>query len=513
MLTRRFPSRTHLLAALLALVMALAGCATSSAPTAGPSMPAPDEPASSAAPSRGPAADQEIRVSPVRLDDYLTNPGMGWQDGPEHHGKLGFPETVAYANRRDIAWSELNPAPGVYAWAVLDAQLEQAVADGKQFSFRVYTTVGEGYDGDKIPEWVVAEGARILPGGEPDYASCVYQEAWGTFVNELIRVYDGDPNVAFIDISGYGNFNEWNWHDQQTEWDFQWERDYANGSATAASFTTLDGQARRRLVDMFIGGAFDGHTCRMPDGSTAQVDYAYRGFQRTQLIMPYAGIVQSTQYVASRRGDVGFRYDCLGRDGEGVFDKVGGEILCTWKNAPVVYEMCGPDEASVQDATWLLRQTHGSLVHNNNWEHSLAHLEEMMQPVGYRYALKDVIFRTFGRQMEVEMQWQNLGLAPSYPRMGQDLRLNIYLINRAGRVAFEAPVAAQIHTWLPADPFGTEAPAYLARYAGEIPAFLEAGDYQVGVAIIERRTGLPVQLAMPGRDANGIYVLFSVKIR
>ena len=64
-----------------------------------------------------------------------------------------------------------------------------------------------------MPEWVLQKGAKILNSGEPDYSNCRYQEEWGKFVAELIARYDGNPDIAFIDISGYGNFSEWSWRD------------------------------------------------------------------------------------------------------------------------------------------------------------------------------------------------------------------------------------------------------------------------------------------------------------
>jgi len=458
------------------------------------------------------ASVSEARVIPGNNKDYLVNPGIGWQDGPEPFGIMNFPETVAYANRRDIAWAELNPAKGAYDWTVLDAQLESAVKTGKQFSFRIYSFVGEGFDGNKVPDWVLNEGARLLPSGEPDYSNCIYQAEWGEFIHELIRVYEGNPDIAFIDISGYGNFNEWSWQDSQTEWDERWEEDYSNGTASAASFSTLDGQARRRLVDIFIGGSFSGHACRNPNGTIAQVDYTYPGFQKTQLIMPYAGIVQSSQYVVSRRSDIGFRHDCLGRDGKHLFEKAGNEILRTWKNAPVVYELCKPAETDVEDARWLLQMTHGSIVHNNKWSYSLDQLEGMMLPVGYRYFLKEIYFKIVGRWVDVEMEWQNLGLAPNYPKMGQDFRLYFCLLDKTGRFAFKDPVPVEISKWLPSGVFEDEPPSYKVSYENQLPSFLEAGKYLVGVSIIDIRTGLPIQLALDDRDANGAYILFQTKI-
>ena len=465
-------------------------------------------------PPPGPVENKNdsLHISPIALDNYMINPGIGWQDGPEPFGIVGFPGTVSYSNRREIAWSVLNPQEGVFDWSALERQLAQAKKQGNQFSFRVYTMVGEEYGDHMIPEWVLEKGATLLPNGEPDYSNCEYQAEWAKFVNELARLYDGNPDIAFIDISGYGNFNEWSWQDQQTEWDDVWSDQYGDGEASPQWFTTLDGQARRRLADMFIGGSFQGHECRTGDGDKAQVDYAYAGFQKTQLVMPYAGIVQSTQYVFSRRKDVGFRYDCLGFEGKPVFDKVGEMLSEIWKTAPVVFELCTPQQVDAEDATWLLQAAHGSIVHNNNWQYDKTVLEDMMKYAGYRYFLEEMNVQVDGRVMNLGMTWQNLGYAVSYPKMGQDFSLALYLLDYSGHPVFTHPFDVDISSWMPSSALPADKNFYELVQTIEVSNEVEAGKYLVAIAIIDDRTGKSIQLAMGGRDSQGYYVLFPIEI-
>lgn len=455
---------------------------------------------------------RDIKVTPLSIDEYLTNPGMGWQDGPEPFGVMNFPETVSYSNRRLIGWSRLNPAEGVYDWSALDEQLNNAVQDGKQFSFRVYTYVGESYDGNMLPTWVLDQGATLMPSGEPDYSNCIYQDAWGKFVMELIRVYDGNPNLAFIDISGYGNFNEWSWQDEQTEWDEQWMIDFTNGTPSPNSFQTLDGQARRRLADIFIGGAFDSHSCRTSNGEVAVINYAYPGFKHTQLLMPYAGIVQSSQYVYYRRPDVGFRHDCLGRESQDLFDKIGDQINKIWRTAPVVYELCKPEETDPDDIDWLLRQTHASIVHNNNWSHSRAQLENLMANVGYRYMLKSTNLKLKDQSIEITMEWRNTGSAPNYPKMGQVFDLEFYLLDQDGVPMFQELLATETSFWLPASDPQTQPSSYWVSQTVQVPASLPRGNYLAAIAMIDQRTGQSINLSIAGRNEDGLYVLSPLTI-
>ncbi len=452
-----------------------------------------------------------IDLFPVELDDYFVNPGIGWQDGPGAFGFAGLPGTVDYALRRDISWSILNPREGVFDWSELDRQLLLAKDRGNQYSFRVYTMVGEGLGGHVMPQWVVDKGVAFYPDGQPDYSSCVYQEEWSKFIEELVRIYDGNPDVAFIDISGYGSFNEWSWQDLQTDWDEDWDSGYNTGTVSPDMFKTLDGQARRRLADMFLGGSYKGHMCRAPDGSMISTDYAYGGFQKTQLLMPFAGIAQSSQYVYSQRKDVGVRYDSLGCDGDGVFYRVEEILSEVWKTAPVAFELCNPNYLEVDDAAWLLQAARGSIVHNNNWKYGRSALEDMMKYAGYRYFPREIQVRVDGRVLDLDMNWKNLGYAPSYPKMGQIFNLTLYLLDMKGRPVYTHIFDADISSWMP---FGStpDLNGYRIEESISVPDDVPDGEYLVALAIMDARTGKSINLPMGGRDHQGYYVLFSVDI-
>lgn len=460
-------------------------------------------------PSPGP---EQVVVFPVAYQGYLTNPGAGWQGDFSTYSSY-FPETVHYSTRTEIPWGRLNPAEGVYDWSLLDEQLARAIADGRQYAFRVFTMSGEGYGGHQIPQWVLERGAVVLPSGEPDYSNCVYQEEWGDFVNALIERYDGSPDIAFMDISGYGNFNEWSWQ-SQTEWDELWAEHYEQGTAGPSTMDNLDGEARRRLADIFIGGSYDAHRCRDADGQIRWVDYSYPGVQKTQLVMPYAGIVQSTQYVFVRRKDVGFRFDCLGRDS---LDDLPAEVLQIWRNAPIVYEFCGPRSFQMDLAQALVRETHPILIHNNDYQGDVDELRNLLTPVGYRFFLKQASANAAGNAGEnlpVSMVWQNLGTSPVYPKMGQDPVLYLYLINREnGEIVLAYPVEADISAWMPADPFPShDPPEYRIDVNLPLASNLPAGTYALTVAIIETRTGAPIQLAVEGMTTSGQFFLFDINV-
>jgi hypothetical protein len=451
-----------------------------------------------------------ISVFPALNENYEPNPGIGWQHEPGEDDFKYLPETVAYSDRKAISWKILNPAEGVYNWSLLDDQLAASVAAGKQYSFRIYTMMGENFGGNQVPDWVLQKGAALLVSGEPDYSNCIYQEEWGKFVMELVKRYDGNPDIAFIDISGYGNFNEWSWQNDQTNWDAVWEQHYSDNTATPETMETLDSQARRRLADMFIGGSIKSHSCSDEAGNLETISYSYKGFQKTQLVMPYAGINQSTQYVFLRRSDVGFRYDCLGNYTGGIFDRLEKEISSTWKNAPVVFELCDSSRFDITLADGSLQVFHGSVVHNNGYTGERNAIHDLMLYAGYRYFLKEAQLQVQAEnKISLSMIWQNIGLAPSYPKMGQIFQIHFYLVNLTNHRTIDYPISADVSAWMPAASPDLTAPGTRITTQLILPSDLDSGDYEGRLSIIDERTGKPINLAFSKPDSLGRYYLTS----
>ena len=427
---------------------------------------------------------------------YISNPGMGWQYQGGTFPVTSPSETVAYGRRSDMSWMILNPADGVYDWGPLDAQLNTAVSQGKQFSFRVYTMIGSGWGDAQVPQWVLDKGAVLLPSGEPNYSNCTYQQEWGKFVNALIARYDGNPDIAFIDISGYGEFNEWSWNDQ-TDWDYVWADAYTNGTAGPETMSLMDSYARRVLADIFVGGSFEGHQCVDANNSVQTYDYNYQGFSDTQLVLPYAGIAQSTQYVFTKTQNVGFRFDCMGRSGDDILGHVGNELDVIYQHAPVVYEICQVGGFSASEAMFLIENTHPTLIHDANHLFDGEAILPFLEPLGYEYSLNYLRYDTrvtAGETMGVVMEWQNDGIAPYYPQMGQDLQIHLYLVNETGQRAADMTLSEEISAWLPSSTYGGSPPVYTVEANPVVPGDVLAGIYSLEVGIVDERTGEAVWL-------------------
>ncbi|MCX8066011.1 MAG: DUF4832 domain-containing protein [Candidatus Hydrogenedentes bacterium] len=167
----------------------------------------------------------------------LVNPGMGWvlhfyDNAPYNYGsKLEPSDTVddfpglAVVYLR-IAWSFIEPEEGKFNWSVLDTPAQRWVSKGKKVALRI--TCSETPIPWATPKWVYDAGAKgyfftplegIKEKGshwEPIYDDSIFLEKLGNFLAQLAKRYDGNPEVAFIDIGSLGVWGEGHtWHSTQ----------------------------------------------------------------------------------------------------------------------------------------------------------------------------------------------------------------------------------------------------------------------------------------------------------
>ena len=168
-------------------------------------------------------------VQPKDTGEALVNPGMGWT----LHYYSNFIEN--YASRLEatdglddwpgisviylrVPWSFLEPAEGKFNWALFDTPAQRWIARGKRIAIRVSSC--ESWLRYATPHWVQAAGAKGVefefgrgprvggPLWEPDYLDPIFLDRLDRFLAALARRYDGNPNVAFIDVGSFGMWGE-----------------------------------------------------------------------------------------------------------------------------------------------------------------------------------------------------------------------------------------------------------------------------------------------------------------
>ncbi len=210
--------------------LAKAGLVTAGATTAG-FLPhtAPAEGSGSAAsgeidPNPNSAVDQgeTFKAAPTDHGGALINPDMGWtlhyySNIPANYGsKLAPSDTVddfpgLSTIYMRLPWAFIEPEEGMFNWEMLDTPAQRWIDQGKKVAFRI--TSMESWLQKATPQWVFDAGAKSYGVDndrlvEPDYDDPIFLEKVEQFVRAMAVRYDGNPNVAFVDIGHFGMWGE-----------------------------------------------------------------------------------------------------------------------------------------------------------------------------------------------------------------------------------------------------------------------------------------------------------------
>ena len=168
-------------------------------------------------------------VHPKDTGAALENPAMGWgfhyySNIPTNYGsKLepadtldDFPGLTHIYLR--IPWSYVEPQQGKFDWSALDIPAQRWIDKGKRIAIRI--SCCESWMRYATPQWVEKAGAKgynFKPGTgitddgpywEPDYDDAIFLEKLDNFLAAFAARYDGNPEVAFIDIGSFGVWGE-----------------------------------------------------------------------------------------------------------------------------------------------------------------------------------------------------------------------------------------------------------------------------------------------------------------
>jgi hypothetical protein len=175
------------------------------------------------------ADNAAVTVRPEDNGAALVNPDMGWtmhfySNIPQNYGsKLepsdtldDFPGLSTVYLR--VPWAFLEPEEGRFNWALFDTPAQRWIARGKRVAFRV--TCSENWMRFATPEWVKNAGAQgcfyefgkgpNARGGswDPDFADPILLQKLDHFLAAMSARYEGNPNVAFVDIGTFGLWGE-----------------------------------------------------------------------------------------------------------------------------------------------------------------------------------------------------------------------------------------------------------------------------------------------------------------
>lgn len=448
----------------------------------------------------GPASAVTTVVSPLAFDGLLTNPGMGvasFHDGYGQKPTLAqYPDTGFEYER--FYWSELEPQEGVYNFALIDNAF--AVAARHQPAMNVglrFMALDEPLTGSKIPAWLIAKGIK----GQwvenhktfvPDLSDPTFIAYAQKLIGAMGKRYDGNPELAFIDIGMVGSWGEWH----------------------NSNFPDVP-----KLLDKYT-----------PAQLNRYVDMHFDSFPKTPKVMLISG--GDSLAWASRRS-AGWRADCWGdwrnfsAEWSHMRDDYPQRLAAaqaaepgfndSWKRAPVSLEICGymTEWQTVQHYTraevqatfdWALQQ-HASTLNIKSRPIPTEYrdiVDKALLRIGYRYRVSKLTFDTplqIGQPLTLTVNWRNDGVAPAYLAYPVQWRV----VNAAGTTVLKQKTQDDIRRWLPGD--------IQSRVVLALPATLPAGNYSLQTAITDAQGAPRVQLANKGKTTDGWYQMATFAIR
>ena len=177
------------------------------------------------------AEPERVVVRPQDSGAALVNPGMGWVFHHYDNSLRNYGVNLAPSDTVDefpgastvylrLAWSYIEPEEGRFNWAVVDTPAQRWIAKGKKIALRFTSSETNRDQPYATPEWVRKAGAKgyfysygkgIDPQGtnwEPDYDDPIFLEKLDRFLAAAGARYDGNPEVAFIDVGTLGAWGE-----------------------------------------------------------------------------------------------------------------------------------------------------------------------------------------------------------------------------------------------------------------------------------------------------------------
>ncbi len=448
------------------------------------------------------AAGAEPTTTTIRPADTgaaLVNPDMGWtmhfySNNPTNYGsKLDpsdtlddFPGLSTVYLR--VPWAFLEPAEGKFNWALLDTPAQRWISKGKRIALRL--TCSENWTRFATPEWVKNAGAKGTfyrlgkgpdPDGsawDPDFDDPVFLAKLDAFLAAAGARYDGNPNVAFIDVGTYGLWGE--------------------GHTMMSSKVPAD---------------------KAPDIIKKHIDLHLKYFPRTLLCVsddvagsskPGAHLPE-TDYALSK--GVSLRDDSILVQPPPHSWYHAELAQAFWPRWPVIleHEHYG---SSKQRGAWSgdllvksVEDYHASYMSIHWWprielEENRATIDRINRRMGYRIQLRELSWPetvAIDAPFVVRSAWANAGVAPCYPGGFPALTIKD---DKGGLVAVLADESFDVKDLKPGPPDEAPTQAHAAEFrVGHVAPTTRPGTYDLYISV-GQRDGTP-RLALPLAGDDG----------
>ncbi|MBS5431544.1 MAG: DUF4832 domain-containing protein [Lachnospiraceae bacterium] len=386
-----------------------------------------------------------------------------------------------------LTWEMWEPSPGEYDIEALEDyfHISRWKRQGKHAVLRFLCDVPGDEEHMDIPEWLYEQtgdgtfyDTEYGKGYSPNYENEYLLERHQMAMEALAEYCNKDDFVAYVELGSLGHWGEWHTNTEEG-------------------------------------------VPPLPDAEICWdyvLDYS-DNFHNARMLM-------RRNFIMAAEGGMGLYNDMTGHESDteewlgwiengGSFETSGTPLEYQtmgsfWQNAPCGGEFTSryPMEELLEerlDATMdMVRKTHMTFIGPKCPEGSLKDSEAaqaLEQELGYRYYISELSTRySFGQgQLEVEMTWQNGGLAPLY----WDWPVTMYVYDKSGELKYWETVELELSKLYPGREIET---------VTHIPFTEEFRDgFQIGIGITDPDEEEHLELAMDGTIEDGIQMIYTYK--
>jgi hypothetical protein len=427
------------------------------------------------------AGADTIVVRPATDNSMLVNPGKGYV---QYYGTDDkYTEDYIGVVYTRWPWNGLEPKEGVYRWDSIDQFIAQAGKYGKKTAIGVMS-VSTGLGQHVTPKWVFNAGARSMEAPDPSSptGTQLIPESWEdpvflakmkAFIAAFGKRYDGNPNLAFVDIRDYGNWGEGH-----------------------------------------IGMLGHNPKLILTPAESLQNNYLlpyFKAFPHTQLVVVWGSSMYDKPYDWAVSKGAGMRRDGILSE----YSKDGSECLRAYGHAPAVFEYCyGYDETKKKgywstESLWHYVDCGRPTYMQWNpeiYEENKEFFRKLGNRVGYHFVLEEAQIPAkivASVSFSIKLKWRNDGVAPVY----EPCHVAIALLDSKDHFVQKQWLKdSNPRSWKPEESTTEMASTTFSA----VPP--ETCKLAVGLFLNRQDTNPAYRLGIMGRTADGWYVL-SDKLR
>nr|MBC7246062.1 beta-galactosidase [Chloroflexota bacterium] len=377
-------------------------------------------------------------------------------------------------------WASVEPQPGVFNWAPLDAEINKARSLDKRIWLELLTTEGQ------TPQWAIDTGVVLIGsrGGTPVPWNETYQRLLRRAVHAMAARYDEDPTVDAINVMAGGCYGEMSICAREADTP-AWEQ----AGYTDEKFI----EAVKRILDIYLEEEYV-----WEDGSRTH------GFLKTPVVLQLGGglyghtvavIKPVVEYAVSKYGmRVWLKYNGLGGNHDmgwlyrdyATVTKVGYEAAggqASFLDKPKQYMQI----ALAQHASYLCLQKAYLDIADSEWQEAREIAARYLGAQIFCQGIEAPKTVVAGQEYTFVTRWVNRGTVPLMrpERQGiKDIPASYDILIAFVDAASDSPVFE--HRFTPAVPttkWYTAQPIRIEK-AVVIPPSVPAGEYDLRIALV-----------------------------